>query len=70
MRWRRSKGAVVPDETPDPLEQFGFDDGERAAFEQLQRAMNGNPALQKKVLKRIRRMERARGMAPSIKEKR
>ena len=70
MRWRRDKGASVPDETPDPLEQFGFDEVERAHFERLERAMYGNPTLQKKVLKRIRRMERARGMAPSIKEKR
>lgn len=75
---RRSSGLIVPESQVDPLEthadaaaeHYGFTDGERDEFLKMQRALAGNPALLKKLVKRQQRMLRAQGMSSSIKTKR
>lgn len=51
------------------MNEFGFTPEEEIAHRLLQTRMRNNPRLQKQVIKRIRRMQRAQGMAPSIKTK-
>lgn len=76
MRWFRRGGALVPEKDQDEqradqaAEVYEFDEEEREQFLKLQRAMAGDPVLAKKVVKRIKKMERARGMSTSISTKR
>lgn len=74
----RKSGLIVPEAQVDPLEthadaaqeHYGFDDGERAEFLKMQRALAGDPALLKKLIKRQQRFARAQRMSPTIKTKR
>lgn len=71
MRWESdATGAMVPvkDEVVERATEFyGFTDGEAEAFAQVKSAPR---SVQKKFVKRIRRMQRAQGMASTLKEKR
>ena len=78
MKWRRQGNAAVLESKDDPLEthadaaqeHYGFTDEERTEFLKMQRALAGNPALLKKLVKRQRKFLKAQGMTPTIKTRR
>lgn len=75
MKWVRDKaGALVPalksgeeKRADKAAEAFEFDAGEREQYMKLEAALRANPALRKKFVKRMRRMEAASRMSPTIK---
>ena len=74
--FRRDSGLIVPEQ--DPVEQqadkaaaeYGLNPVERERFVELQRALPNDRALQKKVVKRLRKMERAQHMSSTIRSRR